>query len=58
MLWIINKKQPKFGAIFFSKTNPDVHVSTKINTLTFYKGEGCGAKKCKKREAFTLNITC
>ena len=34
----INQQQPKFCAIFFSKINPDVHVSTKINTFTIYKG--------------------
>ena len=34
---IINQ-QPKFWAIFFSKINPDAHVSTKINTFIFYKG--------------------
>ena len=34
-----NKKSaPKCCAIFFSKINPDAHVSTKINTITFYKG--------------------
>ena len=48
---IINQ-QPKFFALFFSKFNPDGHVSTKINTFTFYKG-GLGGnspttpKKCK-----------
>ena len=34
----MNQQQPQFFAIFFSKINPDVHISTKINTFTFYKG--------------------
>ena len=52
-LRIINQQHPRFCAIFFSKINPDAHVSTKINTITYYKG-GLGAiaprkpKKCKK----------
>ena len=39
--FIINQ-QPKFRAIFFSKINPDAHFGTKINTFTFYKGDGGG----------------
>ena len=35
---IINQQQPKFCAIFFSKINPDAHVSTKTDTFTFYRG--------------------
>ena len=34
---IINQ-QHKFCAIFFSEINPDAHISTKMNTITFYKG--------------------
>ena len=53
--FIINL-QSKFCAIFFSKINPDAHFGTKINTFTFYKGDGGGGgvnspqkpKKCKK----------
>ena len=35
--FIINQ-QPKFCDVFFSKINPDAHVSTKIDTFIFYKG--------------------
>ena len=54
---IINQQHPKFFVIFFSKINPDAHVSTKMNTITYYKvggGGGSGGnsprkpKKCKK----------
>ena len=41
-LFFDNKSTPKFCAIFFSKINPDAHFGTKINTLTFYKGDGGG----------------
>ena len=55
-------QQPKIGAIFFSKINPDAHFGTKINTFTFYKGDLGGGgvnspqkpKKCKKNEGFTF----
>ena len=55
--FIINQK-PKFCAIFFSKINPDAHFGTKINTFTFYKGDGGvnspqKPKKCKK---WRLNV--
>ena len=33
---MINQQQPRFCVIFFSKINPDAHVSTKMNTFTFY----------------------
>ena len=46
---IINQ-QLKFCAIFFSKINPDVHVSTKINTFTFYKG----VQRNEKNGGFTF----
>ena len=35
---ILNNNNPNVLAIFFSNINPDAHVSTKINTFTFYKG--------------------
>ena len=51
-------QQPKFGAIFFSKINPNGHFGTKINTFTIYKGDRGGGvnspqkpKICKKTEA-------
>ena len=57
---IITQQQPKFFAIVFYKINPDAHVSTKINTLTFYKG-GLGAttptsqRNYKKMEAILFS---
>ena len=35
-------QQPKFCAIFFSKINSYGHFGTKINTFTFYNGDGGG----------------
>ena len=55
---IINRHQ-KLCATFFSKINPDAHVSTEINTFIFYNG-GLGTlalpklTKCKKMEFFSL----
>ena len=50
---LINQQQPKLVAIFFlSKFNPDAHVSTKINTFTFNKGqggEGGGGKRSQRK---------
>ena len=38
---IINQQHPNFFVpYFFSKINPDAHVSTKMNTITYYKGGG------------------
>ena len=49
---IINQ-QSKFCAIIFSKINPDAHVSTKINTFTFYKANALRSQRnVKKMEAF------
>ena len=41
--YVINQQQPELFAIYFSKINPDAHVSIKINTFTFYKAGGLGA---------------
>ena len=37
---IINQQHPKFCAICFSKINPDAHVSTKMNAITYNKKGG------------------
>ena len=34
------QQHPRFRAIFFSKINQDAHVSTKMKTITYYKGVG------------------
>ena len=39
---IINQQHPSNLPYFFSNIKPDVHASTKIKTLTFYKGVGVG----------------
>ena len=39
VLRIINQQQAKLFAICFSQINPDAHVSTKINLITFHKGQ-------------------
>ena len=59
---IINQQHPEFYAIFFFKINPDAHVSTKMNTITYYKGGGGSGgnsprkpKKCKN-EAFPFHV--
>ena len=61
--FLLINQQPKYCAIFFSKTNPDLRLGTKINTFTFYKqylGGGGGnspqkPKKCKKNGGFTFS---
>ena len=37
---IINQQPQNLIAIFFSKTNPDVHASTKISTIVNLQGGG------------------
>ena len=37
-LKIDNKSTTQILCLFFSKINPNAHVSTKINTFTFYEG--------------------
>ena len=39
---IINQQHPSYLPYFFSNIKPDVHASTKIKTLAFYKGVGGG----------------
>ena len=52
-------QRPKFCAIFFSKINPDAHVSTKTNTFTFYKwglgGGGGGVNSLVKEKKLMWN---
>ena len=52
----LDNQQPKFCAIFFSKINPDGHFGTKINTLTFYKGDLGGNQRNEKNGEFTFFI--
>ena len=55
---IMNQQQPKSFAIFFSKINPDAHVSTKMITLIIYK-RVCGAtaprSQKKKKKSLKIN---
>ena len=48
---MVNQKQQKIIAIFFSNINLDVHISKKINTSTFYKG-GLGDLAPQKPKKF------